>query len=207
MTLMNEYWIDLYSRLGTRTVGHVSFSESDLEVRTEEVRRRWGGLMKEYLGGTKVLDFGCGIGRLSRVLVDSAGASMVCGADIVPWAIEEARRKVPEGEFRPIEQNGRIPFSSGEFGGVLSWTVLQHVPPAEVERAAHEIARVMAVGACLFLYENTSALADKEHIWFRPLSFYLELFEKHCNPFHFETVERFDGTDEVHSLVGLRKWS
>jgi hypothetical protein len=65
----------------------------------------------------------------------------------------------------------------------------------------------MAPGACLFLYENTSALEGKGHIWFRPLSFYIELFEKHCSPFHVETVERFDGTDEVHSLVGLRKWS
>jgi len=153
------------------------------------------------------LDFGCGVGRLSRVLVDTVGASKVCGADVVPWAIEEARKRVPEGEFRPIEPNGRIPFSSDEFGGVLSWTVLQHVPPEEVGRAASEIVRVLAPGACLFLYENTSALEGKGHIWFRPLSFYLDLFEKYTSPFHVETVERFDGTDEVHSLVGLRKWS
>jgi 2-polyprenyl-3-methyl-5-hydroxy-6-metoxy-1,4-benzoquinol methylase len=204
---MIEYWTDRYSRQGARTVGHTSFSASDLDARTEEARRRWGGLLKEYFGGAKVLDFGCGVGRLSRVLVDTAGVSAVCGADVVPWAIEEARKRVPEGEFRPIEQNGRIPFSAEHFGGVLSWTVLQHIPPEEVGRAAHEIVRVMAPGACLFLYENTSALEGKEHIWFRPLSFYLELFEKHAGPFHVETVERFDGTDEVHSLVGLRKWS
>ena len=163
--------------------------------------------MKEYLGGTKVLDFGCGVGRLSRVLIDSVGVSKVCGTDLVPLAIEEARKRVPEGEFRPIGQNGRIPFSAGEFGGILSWTVLQHIPPAEIARAAGEIVRVMAPGACLFLYENTSALEGKEHIWFRPLSFYLELFEEHATPFYSETVERFDGTDEVHSFVGLRKWS
>jgi ubiquinone/menaquinone biosynthesis C-methylase UbiE len=204
---MIEYWIDRYSRQGERTVGHTSFSASDLDARTEEVRRRWGGLLKEYLGGTKVLDFGCGVGRLSRILVDTVGASKVCGTDVVPWAIDEAQKQVPKGEFRPIEPNGRIPFSAEEFGGVLSWTVLQHVPPEEVDRAAIEIIRVMAPGACLFLYENTSALESKGHIWFRPLSFYLDLFEKHASPFHVETVERFDGTDEVHSLVGLRKWS
>jgi 2-polyprenyl-3-methyl-5-hydroxy-6-metoxy-1,4-benzoquinol methylase len=204
---MIEYWIDRYSRQGERTVGHTSFSADDLDVRTKEIRRRWGGLMKEYLCGAKVLDFGCGVGRLSRVLVDSAGVSRIYGTDVVPWAIEEARKQVPEGEFRPIGQNGRIPFSSGVFGGVLSWTVLQHIPPEEVGRAASEIVRVMAPGAALFLYENTSALEEKEHIWFRPLSFYLELFEKHAGPFHIEAVERFDGTDEIHSLVGLRKWS
>lgn len=204
---MLEYWKDRYFRQGARTVGHTSFSESDLDARTQETRRRWGGLLKEYLGGAKVLDFGCGVGRLSWILVDSVGVSKVCGTDVVPWAIEEARKKVPEGEFRPIEPGGRIPFSSGEFGGVLSWTVLQHVPPEEAERAASEIVRVMAPGACLFLYENTSALEGKGHIWFRPLSFYLDLFEKHASPFHVETVERFDGTDEVHHLVGLRKWS
>jgi ubiquinone/menaquinone biosynthesis C-methylase UbiE len=204
---MIEYWIDRYSRQGARAVGHCSFTESDLDVRTSETRRRWGGLLKEYLGGVKVLEFGCGVGRLSRVLVDTVGVSKVCGADVVPWAIEEARKRVPEGEFRPIEPNGRIPFSAEEFGGVLSWTVLQHVPPEEVGRAANEIVRVMAPGACLFLYENTSALEGKRHIWFRPLSFYLDLFEKHASPFHVETVERFDGTDEVHSLVGFRKWS
>lgn len=204
---MIDYWTDWYSRQGTRAVGHVSFSESDLDARTEETRRRWGGLLNEYLGGTKVLDFGCGVGRLSRVLVDSAGVLRICGTDVVPWAIEEARKRVPEGEFRPIGQNGGIPFRSGDFGGVLSWTVLQHIPPVEVEKAADDIVRVMAPGARLFLYENTSALEGKEHIWFRPLNFYLDLFEKHADPFHIETVERFDGTDEVHSLVGLRKWS
>jgi 2-polyprenyl-3-methyl-5-hydroxy-6-metoxy-1,4-benzoquinol methylase len=204
---MLEYWIDRYTRQGTLTVGHTSFSAGDLDARTQEVRRRWGGLLKEYLGGAKVLDFGCGVGRLSRILFDLVGVSRVCGTDVVPWAIEEARERVPEGEFRPIGKEGRIPFSAGEFGGVLSWTVLQHVPPEEVGRAANEIMRVMAPGACLFLYENTSALDGKGHIWFRPLSFYLELFDKHATPFHIETVERFDGTDEVHSLVGLRKWS
>jgi len=204
---MIKYWIDRYSRQGARTVGHVSFSESDLDARTEEVHRRWGGLLKENLGGAKVLDFGCGVGRLSRVLVDSVGVSRICGTDVVPWAIEQARKRVPEGEFRPIEQGGRIPFRSWDFDGVLSWTVLQHIPPAEIAVAAGEIVRVMASGACLFLYENTSALEGKEHIWFRSLSFYLELFEKHATPFYIETVERFDGTDEVHSLVGLRKWS
>lgn len=204
---MVEYWKDRYSRQGARTVGHVSFSASDLDARTEETGRRWGGLLKEYLGGTKVLDFGCGVGRLSRVLVDTVGVSKVCGADVVPWAIEEARKRVPEGEFRPIESGCTIPFRAEEFGGVLSWTVLQHVPPAEIVRAANEIVRVMAPGASLFLYENTSELEGKGHIWFRPLSSYLDLFEKHCSPFFVETVERFDSTDEVHSLVGLRKWS
>lgn len=78
-------------------------------------------------GRGRALDFGCGIGRLTRAL--ARHFERVDGIDISPTMLEQARRvnaDVPNCRFTR-ETSTRLPFESGTFDFVYSALVLQHM--------------------------------------------------------------------------------
>jgi SAM-dependent methyltransferase len=103
--------------------------------------------------GQRILDFGCGTGRLTYWLRDR-GAD-VLGVDASPEMIEAARARVPSGRFDLIE-SGRIPADDATFDTVLSVYVLQYFVPAlsELEAVAREFARVLKPAGRLVAIEQ-----------------------------------------------------
>lgn len=199
---MEQYWIDRYTSQGLRTVGNVAFSEERFGEVTRSLEKRFGGFFFEHFAGKDVLDFGCGYGRLSEMLFRVGMANTVTGVDIVPWALEQARKKVIHGSFVPYD--GKVlPFKSDSFDVVLTWTVLQHVPPSEVENVAAELSRVIKLGGELVLFENISTLLDKKHIWFRAPVVYRAMFPE-LVPTYMNMID-LDGLGEVHMLMVLKK--
>jgi ubiquinone/menaquinone biosynthesis C-methylase UbiE len=198
-----EYWVDRYERQGERTVGHCALDANGFAEKSIQA----SNILKEFIeqnritGGT-VLDFGCGVGRMSSVL--SWFFDEVRGVDIVPWAVNRAWERCPEGFF--VAYDGKVlPFPDKSHNAVLSWTVLQHVPPEEIEGICAEIDRVLKPGGKLILYENTSCwLGNKEHIWFRMAADYGHLFPGY-GVLTCQEVENADGTTEIHSLMLLVK--
>jgi len=67
------------------------------------------------------LDFGCGVGRLTRALAARTGDAF--GVDISDSMLAEARRNVPEGAAFGRELPDR------EFDWIVSLIVFQHIPP------------------------------------------------------------------------------
>src|ERR1700709_2273638 len=63
--------------------------------------RRRALLLGEARAGERVLDLGCGAGRFVRALAE-AGAGPV-GVDLAEGALERARRNVPGGDFRRMD--------------------------------------------------------------------------------------------------------
>lgn len=105
------------------------------------------------LGGRKVLDYGCGSGRWAPVLRRFGG--MYYGVDIAEEMIALAAARDPlGGEYRVLEEDGRIPHADGEFSLVCSIAVLHHNRRSEQERILAEIRRVLRPDGHLVVFES-----------------------------------------------------
>ena len=92
----------------------------------------------------RALDFGCGVGRLTRALGNRF--DHVLGLDISGGMIEQARRltdDVPACEFRVNDAPDLGSLETDSFDLVYSSIVLQHLPSAaDIERYVGEFLRV-----------------------------------------------------------------
>lgn len=92
----------------------------------------------------RALDFGCGVGRLTRALGTRFAESV--GIDISAGMVEQARRlnaAFPACEFRVNAASDLGQLETGSFDFVYSSIALQHVPTVgEVERYVTELLRV-----------------------------------------------------------------
>src|ERR1700686_1656075 len=125
----------------------------------------------------RVLDIGCGIGRMAVALSGYLTTGSYEGLDIVPSGIRWCERHItskfprfrfqvvdvynkhynPRGRFQAGEH--RFPFSDGEFDLVILISVFTHMLPRDVEHYVSEISRVLRPGAkCLF----SAFLLDEE---------------------------------------------
>lgn len=92
--------------------------------------------------GDRVLDLGCGLGRVSRLLVD-LGARVV-GIDISRFALARAAEIVPEATFVWVVGTGELPFPPESFEAVVSTITFQHLQYFPVRhRYFQEVRRVL----------------------------------------------------------------
>ncbi len=114
----------------------------------------------------KVLDFGCGVGRLSRAL--SAVSERVVAVDIAPSMIAQGRSM--HGDFPNIEwvlnqQADLRAFPDGAFDVVYTNIVLQHMPPQMARRYIAEFFRIVEPsGWVIFQLPNNEALTLKRSL-------------------------------------------
>ncbi len=96
------------------------------------------------VGSGRVLDFGCGVGRLSRALADRF--ERVDGIDISAPMIDQAQRLVagerPNCSFA-VSTSATLPFEDSTFDLVLSNIVLQHMPSGLASDYVAEFFRVL----------------------------------------------------------------
>jgi len=88
----------------------------------------------------KVLDIGCGTGRLISDLLDRG--AIITGVDVSKNMLEVARKKFPKVHF--IEGDIRkIPFKDDSFDFVIATFVIVHLQQCELEKAFDEVYRVL----------------------------------------------------------------
>jgi ubiquinone/menaquinone biosynthesis C-methylase UbiE len=94
------------------------------------------------LAGRRVLDIGCGTGRLEVAL---SGRARVWGVDAEPAMLEVARRNAPDATFKSGRAE-QLPFKDGWFERAVMWLVVHLV---DRPRAFAELHRVLAPGGRL----------------------------------------------------------
>lgn len=99
-----------------------------------------------------MLDFGCGVGRVTRALADYFEAAV--GVDASQSMIDHARRlnaDCSRCEFVLNRAAHLRQFATGRFDVIYSRLVLQHLPPGTVRRYIAELLRLLAKDGCLML--------------------------------------------------------
>lgn len=91
-------------------------------------------------GDPRVLDAGCGAGRMSRYLAERG--CLVRGVDLSPSMVALARRDHHDMEFT-VGSLADLPYPDDQFTGVMLWYSTIHTPPAGQARLFAEAARVL----------------------------------------------------------------
>ncbi len=92
--------------------------------------------LRPWLRGKRVLDLGCGSGRLSLQLAE--GGYEPALTDVLDYRAPEARH-LP---FARMEQPRRIPYADGAFDSAVVMAVLHHVTPQNLLPLLQELRRV-----------------------------------------------------------------
>jgi SAM-dependent methyltransferase len=118
--------------------------------------------------GGRVLDIGCGIGRVARALPARLGpegsyAGFDVSAEAVRWCARRYARRHPAFEFTHLDvrnarynpdgavaaRDVRFPYPDGDFDVAAATSVFTHLPADEVDRYLSEVARVLRPGGRL----------------------------------------------------------
>jgi 2-polyprenyl-3-methyl-5-hydroxy-6-metoxy-1,4-benzoquinol methylase len=113
------------------------------EAETQYLEPILKGAIPEY---SRVLDFGCGIGRLSKVLISQGHA--VTGVDISPSMRRMAEAYVNNPSFSTMSVR-ELMGTKVKFGGVVCAWILQHV--LELELTIELLHENTVPGSTLFL--------------------------------------------------------
>ena len=179
------------------------------------VERLWQALIRQadLRPGEKVLDVGCGTGRvvsLAATLVGDEGR--VVGIDASPKMIELARERVrkegTKAEFRTAVME-ELSFAESSFDVVLSSQALHHVPRDAKVRAVREMLRVLRPGGRLLILDH-----GKPYAWYLKILFFpfrWNVAEYQAENFRGKVpgmiAEVFGNVEEVARLFGwMRIW-
>jgi ubiquinone biosynthesis O-methyltransferase len=131
---------------------YTTWRATSLGVITEAIEQRWILDLLGELKGARVLDAGCGDGKLACVMA-SRGAE-VTGIDSDPAMLAAARSRAEKARIEARFLEGRIerlPVPDASFDAVMAITVLCFVPDAAA--ALREMARVLRPGGRLVIGE------------------------------------------------------
>jgi ubiquinone/menaquinone biosynthesis C-methylase UbiE len=115
------------------------------------------------LRGQRVLDCGCGTGRLAKTLAEET-AARVWGVDPEPAMLRVARLNVPAGVGLKEGRAEALPFRDGWFDRAVMWLVCHLV---DRQAAFHELRRVLAADGRLVVV--TFDPAHFEGFWLNDL--------------------------------------
>ena len=91
-------------------------------------------------GDARVLDAGCGAGRMSGYLAERG--CLVEGVDLSPGMVRMARRAHRDLSFN-VGTLADLPYPDDQFAGVMLWYSIIHTPPAGQARVFAEVSRVL----------------------------------------------------------------
>ncbi len=134
-----EEGYDLYAGHYDRTLAHLdSFERYDLFEMLGDVK------------GKKVLDLGCGTGRMTMNLVKFGAA--VTGVDVSEEMLNLARKKCRAAEF-VLANSENLPFEEGSFDVVVASFLIVHLKG--LEKTFDEVYRVLKPGG-VFIVTNVN---------------------------------------------------
>lgn len=117
------------------------------------------GMMGKIIGdvsGKKVLDAGCGTGRMIKKLLEKG--AIVTGADISPEMLKIAKKKFDKAEFVEADIE-KLPFKDESFDVVVASFVIVHLK--DLKKAFDEVYRVLKPGGSFIVTNVNQKKAPK----------------------------------------------
>lgn len=112
--------------------------EGDVRSALETLQRRYPDFSPR-----SALDFGCGVGRLTRALANVTGDAF--GVDVSPSMVSEAQRGAPETARFGLDLPDRV------FDWIVSIIVFQHIPPERGYGLLKALLERLGPGGCVTL--------------------------------------------------------
>lgn len=109
-----------------------------------------GELGRAWTDFPRVLDWGCGAGRVTRYMLSETACS-VTGADIDPDNIAWCRQAFPNGRFEQVPLRPPTVFEDGAFDLAVGLSVLTHLQEADQWLWLGELQRIVRPGGLVFL--------------------------------------------------------
>jgi SAM-dependent methyltransferase len=100
----------------------------------------------------RVLDFGCGVGYATPLLLDRLGAAEVIGVDVSARSLALARERYGSDRARFMTPDDAV--AAGPFDLAFTNGVFHHIPPAERAGALRLIVDALAPGGIFAFWEN-----------------------------------------------------
>src|SRR4051794_36616343 len=132
----------------------IAFSGQDADYFTELKADAFAELVGRRVAdpaSLSMLDVGCGVGVTDRYLIGRFGR--VHGVDIFDGVLERAAAANPAAEYR-LYDGRTLPYDDGSFDAALAICVVHHVPPADWQPFAAEMARVLRPGGIAAIFEH-----------------------------------------------------
>jgi len=125
-----------------------------LRERQRAIRKTLGTHGFLPLASRRVLDVGCGTGKVLAGLVElGAQPNNLHGIDLLPDRIGEARKSYPSLHFQYTNAE-RLEFRNDSFDLVVLFTVLSSILDDQMaQNVAHEAARVLRPGGAVLWYD------------------------------------------------------
>ncbi|WP_415853919.1 class I SAM-dependent methyltransferase [Sinomonas sp. G460-2] len=165
-----------YDQVADTYANHFRSTEPELPVDLGMIE-----LFASFLpSGKRVLDAGCGAGRMMPVL-ETFGCQ-VEGIDLSPEMIRRAQQDHPSFPSQ-VASISALPFPDGSFDGVFSWYSTIHSPGPDLPRILAEARRVLRpAGLLLVAFQTGQGVRD--------------LSEAYRRLGHNITLRRYDRTPE-----------
>jgi ubiquinone/menaquinone biosynthesis C-methylase UbiE len=124
--------------------------ENELELVTELARRLRAEVARSLPDASlKILDIGCGTGKLSRYLHEATGCEVI-GIDPVETSVAKARQKASTLAFL-VQSAEALMFPDADFDGIVSLKAVHEIP--HPQQALNEAHRVLKHGGLIFIID------------------------------------------------------
>lgn len=127
-------------------LSHDFFMAAKADLLAQIVSERFGGRHD-----LRLLDVGCGVGRLHPHLLGRFGA--ISGCDVSEKSVERARQDNVFADYA-VSRADRLPYEHVQFDIALTVCVMHHVPPAQWPSFLAEMRRVLRPGGIAVVIEH-----------------------------------------------------
>lgn len=131
----------------------------DGQLTAQEIMER----VKPFIPSNKlcVLEWGCGVARITRHLKAIAGIAEVVGVDVNPGMIEWDQANIPNATFAIIDHSPPMNFPKERFDLVIGISVLTHIDAVFQEAWLLEIRRILHPGGIFIFTTHGKAFLEK----------------------------------------------
>lgn len=138
-----------------RLIKHVSGSESQANYWASALTSfsEYRSAIRRYADEgqiARLLDWGCGCGRMTALFLQHANIREIYGCDIDTDAIDWCRTHVSKGHFDVIAPNPPTPYPSDYFDTIISYSVFTHLTRGAQQDWLQEMHRILRPGALMF---------------------------------------------------------